>query len=111
MNAIYFKVNGKGNYKQYCEVEDYVEFTKLSDELLARAAAKGFKRVSRKQPIYGVSYIYSDGKDKVEIVYISSDWGKAWLKSYDLQRKPENQNKWYVLGRDGNVYYNGVKVA
>ena len=44
MNGIYYKVNRKGQYKNYMN-GTYTEMKKASDELIARATAKGFKMI------------------------------------------------------------------
>lgn len=94
MNSIYFKVNGKGQYKNYMN-GTYVEMKKASDELIARATAKGFRMIERAAGTGGVFLTYSDGKTKVEIVYVESDRDREWLKYFDeCQAKREaKENK------------------
>ncbi len=91
MNSIYFKVNGKGQYKNYMN-GSYVEMKKASDDLVARATAKGFKMVERSQGTGGVFLTYSDGKTSVEIVYVESDRDREWLKYFD-KRQAEREAK------------------
>ena len=91
MNSIYFKVNGKGQYKNYMD-GSYVEMKKASDDLVARATAKGFKMVERSQGTGGVFLTYSDGKTSVEIVYVESDRDREWLKYFD-KRQAEREAK------------------
>ena len=82
MNSIYYKVNRKGQYKNYMN-GTYTEMKKASDELIARATAKGFKMVQRSFGTGGVFLTYSDGKSSVEIVYVESDRDREWLKFFD----------------------------
>lgn len=82
MWSIYFKVNGKGQYKNYMN-GSYVEMKKASDELIARATAKGYKMIKRSAGTGGVFLAYSDGQTKVEIVYVGSDRDREWLKFFD----------------------------
>ena len=82
MNGIYFKVNRKGQYKNYMN-GTYAEMKKASDELIARATAKGFKMVQRAAGTGGVFLTYSDGKTSVEIVYCDCDRDREWLKAFD----------------------------
>lgn len=82
MNSIYYKVNRKGQYKNYMN-GSYVEMKKASDDLIARATAKGFKMVERSAGTGGVFLTYSDGKTSVEIVYLESDTDREWLKFFD----------------------------
>ena len=82
MNGIYFKVNRKGQYKNYMN-GTYAEMKKASDELIARATAKGYKMVQRAAGTGGVFLTYSDGKTSVEIVYVDNDRDREWLAFYD----------------------------
>ena len=82
MNGIYFKVNRKGQYKNYMN-GTYAEMKKASDELIARAKAKGFQMISRAFGCSGITLTYSDGKTKVEIVFIKSEREYEWLKHFD----------------------------
>ena len=91
MNGVYFKVNGKGQYKNYMN-GSYNEMKKASDELIARATAKGFKMVERSQGTGGVFLTYSNGQTKVEIVYVESDRDREWLKYFD-KRQAEREAK------------------
>ena len=83
MNGIYFKVNRKGQYKNYMN-GTYTEMKKASDELIARATAKGFKMIKRAFGTGGVFLTYSDGKTSVEIVYVESDRDREWLAFFDM---------------------------
>ena len=69
MNAVFYKVNGKGEYKQYMD-GTYTEASKAFHELIARATAKGFQKVRHSFGCCGVILTFSDDKTKVEIVYI-----------------------------------------
>jgi len=82
MNGIYYKVNRKGQYKNYMN-GTYTEMKKASDELIARATAKGFKMIKRAFGTGGVFLTYSDGKTSVEIVYVESDRDREWLAFFD----------------------------
>ena len=82
MKSIYFKVNGKGQYKNYMD-GTYTEMKKASDDLISRATAKGFKMIRRTQGAGGVNLTYSDGKTRVEIVYVETDRNRMWLAFYD----------------------------
>ena len=82
MNAVYYKVNGKGEYKQYMD-GTYTEASKAFHELIARATAKGFQKVRHSFGCSGVNLTYSDGKSKVELVYIKSDRELEWLMYFD----------------------------
>ena len=93
MNSIYFKVNSKGQYKNYMN-GSYVEMKKASDELIARATAKGYKMIERSAGTGGVFLTYSDGQTKVEIVYVESDRDREWLKFFDeCQAKREEKER------------------
>ena len=82
MNGIYFKVNGKGQYKNYMN-GSYVEASEAFHELIDRAKAKGFQKVRHSFGCCGVILTFSDGKTKVEIVYIKSEKELEWLKHFD----------------------------
>ena len=82
MNSIYFKVNGKGQYKNYMN-GTYVEMKKASDDLISRATAKGFKMVRRAQGTGGVFLTYSNGTTKVELVYVETERDREWLAFFD----------------------------
>ncbi len=84
MNSIYFKVNRNGQYKNYMN-GSYTEMKKASDELIARATAKGFKRVKRSYGSSGVIHTYSNGITDVEIVYVSFESEREWLRFYNKQ--------------------------
>ena len=93
MNGIYFKVNRKGQYKNYMN-GTYTEMKKASDDLISRATAKGFKLVQRAFGTGGVFLTYSDGKTTVEIVYVDNDRDREWLSFYDeCQAKREAKEK------------------
>lgn len=79
MNSIYYRVNRKGQYKNYMN-GSYTEMKKASDDLINRAASKGFKMVERSFGSCGVILTYSDGTTKVEIVFVQSDSERVWLK-------------------------------
>ena len=78
MYSIHTKVNNKGQFKQYMN-GTYTEMKAVSNNLIKRATAKGFKMVSRTYGNCGVILAYSDGKTKVEIAYISSESEKEML--------------------------------
>lgn len=78
MNSIYYKVNRKGQYKNYMN-GSYTEMKQASDNLISRANEKGFKMVKRSFGIGGVFLTYSDGKTSVEIVYVDNDNDRNWL--------------------------------
>ena len=82
MWSIYYKVNGKGQYKNYMD-GTYTEMKKASDDLINRATSKGFKMVKRSYGTGGVKLTYSDGKTSVQIVYIEADVDREWLATYD----------------------------
>ena len=82
MNGVYFKVNGKGQYKNYFN-GSYVEASVAFHELIDRAKAKGFQNVRHSFGCCGVILTFSDGKTKVEIVYIKSERELEWLKHFD----------------------------
>ena len=84
MNSIYYKVNRNGQFKNYMN-GTYTEMKKASDELIARATAKGFKKIRRTSGSCGVILTYSDGKTDVEIVYVAFDSEREWLKFYNRQ--------------------------
>lgn len=86
MNSIFFKVNGKGQYKNYMN-GSYVEMKKASDALISRAAAKGFKMVQRVSGTGGVFLTFSDGITSVEIVYVDNDNDREWLAFMDGEKK------------------------
>ena len=81
MNGIYFKVNGKGQYKNYMN-GSYVEASEAFHQLIDRAKSKGFKKVGHSFGSCGIILTYSDGKTKVELVYIQSDRELEWLKHF-----------------------------
>lgn len=82
MNGIYFKVNGKGQFKNYMN-GSYVEASKAFNELISRAKAKGFQKVRHSFGCSGVNLTFSDGKTRVELVYIKSDREYEWLAYFD----------------------------
>ena len=94
MNGVYFKVNGKGQYKNYMN-GSCVEAGEAFHELIVRATAKGFRKVSHSFGCSGVILTYSDGKTSVEIVYVDNDRDREWLKFFDeCQAKREaKENK------------------
>ena len=82
MNGIYFKVNSKGQYKNYMN-GSYTEASQALNELMNRATTKGFQMVSRAQGTGGVFLTYSNGKTRAEIVFVSSERDREWLAFYD----------------------------
>ena len=82
MNSIFYRVNKNGQYKNYMN-GSYTEMKKASAELIERATSKGFKMVKRSFGCCGVILTFSDGKTKVEIVYIKSEKELEWLKHFD----------------------------
>lgn len=82
MNSVFYKVNGKGQYKNYMN-GSYVEASVAFHELIDRAKAKGFQKVRHSFGCCGVILTFSDGKTKVEIVYIKSERELEWLKHFD----------------------------
>ncbi len=82
MWGIYFKVNRKGQYKNYMD-GTYTEMKKASDDLISRATAKGFKMIQRSFGTGGVFLTYSDGKTSVEIVYVETERDREWLAFFD----------------------------
>ena len=82
MWGIYFKVNGKGPYKNYMD-GSYAEMKKASDDLIIRATTKGFKMIKRAQGTGGVNLTYSDGKTRVEFVYVETERDREWLAFFD----------------------------
>ena len=84
MNGIYYKVNRKGQYKNYMN-GTYTEMKQASDELIARATAKGFKKIRRTSGSCGIILTYSDGKTDVELVYVAFDSEREWLRFYNRQ--------------------------
>ena len=82
MNGVYFKVNGKGQYRNYMN-GSYVEASEAFHELIGRAKAKGFQKIRHSFGCSGVNLTFSDGKTRVELVYIQSDRELEWLKHFD----------------------------
>ena len=82
MNGIYFKVNGKGQYKNYMN-GSYIEASKTFDELIHRATSKGFHQISRAFGTGGLNLTFSDGKTRVEIVLVENDRDREWLAFFD----------------------------
>lgn len=82
MNGVYFKVNGKGQYKNYMN-GSYVEASEAFHELIDRAKAKGFQKVRHSFGCMGVNLTFSDGQTRVEIVFIKSEREYEWLKHFD----------------------------
>ena len=79
MNGVFYKVNNKGQYKNYMS-GTYAEASEAFHELIDRAKAKGFKKIRHSFGSCGVILTFSDGKTKVELVYIQSDRELEWLK-------------------------------
>lgn len=82
MNGVFYKVNNKGQYKEYMN-GSCVEASKAFNELIDRAKAKGFQKIRHSFGCCGVILTYSDGKTKVELVYIKSDRELEWLRHFD----------------------------
>lgn len=82
MNGIYFKVNRKGQYKNYMN-GSYREMNIAFNELIERATAKGFTLRSRTCGLGGIFFNYSDGKTNVEIVIVEDERDREWLKAFD----------------------------
>ena len=82
MNGIYFKVNRKGQYKNYMN-GSYKEMHNAFNELTERASAKGFTLKSRTCGLGGIFFTYSDGKTNVEIVLVEDERDREWLKAFD----------------------------
>ena len=78
MNSIFYKVNGKGQYKNYKE-GSYAEIHNASKELLSRAKAKGYKMVKRSSGNCGVILTLSNGETQVEIAYTTCNREKDML--------------------------------
>lgn len=85
MNGVYYKVNNKGQYKEYMN-GSYVEASKAFNELIDRAKAKGFHKIRHSFGSAGVILTYSDGKTKVELVYIKSESEYEWLMFFEKCR-------------------------
>ena len=82
MNGVFYKVNNKGQYKNYMS-GTYTEASEAFHELIDRAKAKGFKKVRHSFGNCGVILTFSNGKTKVELVYIQSDRELEWLRHFD----------------------------
>ena len=82
MNGVYYKVNNKGQYREYMN-GSCVEASKAFNELIDRAKTKGFHKIRHSFGCSGVNLIFSDGKTRVELVYIKSDRELEWLKYFD----------------------------
>ena len=82
MNAVFYKVNNKGQSKNSMSGR-YSEASEAFHELIDRAKAKGFKKIRHSFGSCGVILTFSDGKTKVELVYIQSDRELEWLKHFD----------------------------
>ncbi len=85
MNGVFYKVNNKGQYKEYVN-GSYTEASKAFNELIARAKAKGFKKVRHSFGCAGVILTFSDGNVRVELVYIKSDREYEWLMFFEKNR-------------------------
>ena len=82
MSGIYFKVNRKGEYKNYMN-GSYKEMSNAFNELTERASAKGFTLRSRACGLGGIFFVFSDGRTNVEIVLVDCDRDREWLKAFD----------------------------
>ena len=82
MKSIYFKVNGRGQYKNYMN-GSYAETSKAFNELIHRATSTGFHQISRAFGTGGLNLTFSDGKTRVEIVLVENDRDREWLAFFD----------------------------
>lgn len=82
MNSVFYKVNGKGQYKNYMN-GTYAEASKAFGELIHRATSKGFQMVSRAFGTGGLNLTYSNGVTRVEIVLVETDRDREWLAFFD----------------------------
>lgn len=82
MNGVFYKVNNKGQYKNYMS-GTYSEASEAFHQLIDRAKAKGFQKVRHSFGCSGVNLTFSDGKTRVELVYIKSDKELEWLRHFD----------------------------
>ena len=78
MNSILYRVNKKGQFKNYVN-GTYNQVKEASDDLRSRAANKGFKMICRSVGNAGVILTYTDGKTQVEIAYTTCDDEKMML--------------------------------
>lgn len=85
MNGVFYKVNNKGQYREYMN-GSCVEASKAFNELIDRAKAKGFHKVRHSFGCSGVNLTFSDGKTRVELVYIKSDREYEWLMFFEKNR-------------------------
>ena len=85
MNGVFYKVNGKGQYREYMN-GSCVEASEAINELINRAKAKGFQKIRHSFGCSGVNLTFSDGKTKVELVYIKSDREYEWLMFFEKNR-------------------------
>lgn len=82
MNAIYYKVNRKGQYTNYMS-GTFDEMQDASQDLISRATAKGYRLIKRAFGDGGVFMTYSDGRQTVELVYVDSKEDVEWLRFFD----------------------------
>ena len=85
MNGVFYKVNNKGQYKEYMN-GSYAEASEAFNELITRAKSKGFQKVRHSFGCSGVNLTFSDGKTRVELVYIKSDREYEWLMFFEKNR-------------------------
>ena len=78
MNSILYKVNGKGQFKNYFNGSS-VEIHTASKDLFARAKAKGYKMVKRCCGNCGVILTWSNGETQVEIAFTTCDQERDML--------------------------------
>lgn len=78
MNSIHYRVNKKGQFKNYVN-GTYDQVQQASDDLRSRAASKGFTMICRSVGNAGVILTYTDGKTQVEIAYTMSEDEKIML--------------------------------
>jgi hypothetical protein len=78
MNSILYRVNRKGQFKDYVK-GSFNQVQQASDDLRSRAANKGYKMICRSVGNAGVILTYSDGNTRVEIAYTSTENEKVML--------------------------------
>ena len=78
MNSILYRVDRKGQFKDYVN-GTYNDVKQASDDLRSRAANKGYKMICRSVGNAGVILTYSDGNTRVEIAYTSTENEKVML--------------------------------
>jgi hypothetical protein len=63
-----------------------IEASEAFNELINRAKAKGFQKIRHSFGCSGVNLTFSDGKTKVELVYIKSNREYEWLMFFEKCR-------------------------